>query len=167
MNSRYNKEMLEAVVKECYSISQVLTKLNLRPSGGNYRHIPKLIKKFEIDISHFKHQGWSKGLQLGYKRSIYEYLCNPSKFNIGSNSLRLRLLKENFFQHKCYRCLNDTWLGGKIPLELEHIDGNTDNNELSNLTLLCPNCHALTATYRGKNKKLKKLGSGLPQDKKS
>jgi hypothetical protein len=34
MNSRYNKEMLEAVVKECYSISQVLTKLNLRPSGG-------------------------------------------------------------------------------------------------------------------------------------
>ena len=37
-------------------------------------------------------------------------------------------------------------------LELHHIDGNHSNNELSNLTLLCPNCHALTDNYRGKNK---------------
>ena len=41
---------------------------------------------------------------------------------------------------------------GKIPLEVEHIDGNYKNNRPENLTLLCPNCHSLTATYRGANK---------------
>ena len=50
-------------------------------------------------------------------------------------------------------------MNGEIALELHHIDGDTTNNELSNLQYLCPNCHALTKNYRGKNKalKLKKL----------
>lgn len=40
----------------------------------------------------------------------------------------------------------------KIPLEVEHIDGDYKNNRPENLTLICPNCHSLTATYRGRNK---------------
>jgi len=43
------------------------------------------------------------------------------------------------------------WLGRPIPLELHHIDGNRDNNVLENYQLLCPNCHALTDSYRGRN----------------
>jgi 5-methylcytosine-specific restriction endonuclease McrA len=43
-------------------------------------------------------------------------------------------------------------LGNPIPLELEHKDGNCTNHNIENLELLCPNCHALTDTYRGKNK---------------
>jgi hypothetical protein len=41
---------------------------------------------------------------------------------------------------------------GSIPLEIEHIDGNYTNNKEDNLILLCPNCHSLTATYKGANK---------------
>ena len=41
---------------------------------------------------------------------------------------------------------------GRIPLEVDHIDGNADNNLEHNLRLICPNCHALTATYKGANK---------------
>ena len=40
----------------------------------------------------------------------------------------------------------------KCIIEIEHIDGNSNNNKLSNVTLLCPNCHSLTSTYKGKNK---------------
>ena len=40
----------------------------------------------------------------------------------------------------------------KVPIQLEHIDGNSDNNKLSNLKLLCPNCHSLTPTYGALNK---------------
>jgi len=36
-------------------------------------------------------------------------------------------------------------------LEVEHIDGNWHNNTEDNLTILCPNCHALSDTYRGRN----------------
>lgn len=42
--------------------------------------------------------------------------------------------------------------GNQIPLEVEHKDGNSENNSLINLCLLCPNCHAQTPTYKSKNK---------------
>jgi hypothetical protein len=38
-------------------------------------------------------------------------------------------------------------------LELDHIDGNYQNNALGNLRLMCPNCHSLTPTFRGRNKR--------------
>ena len=44
---------------------------------------------------------------------------------------------------------------GNVPIELEHIDGNSENNNLDNLKLLCPNCHSLTPTYKTLN-----LGNG-------
>ena len=55
------------------------------------------------------------------------------------------------------RCLKCGWaerhsITGKVPVEVEHIDGNWRNNSLKNLTLLCPNCHSLTATYRALNR---------------
>jgi len=55
---------------------------------------------------------------------------------------------------KCSRCeWNEVHpLTGRVPIEVEHIDGDWQNNHPSNLTLLCPNCHSLTATYRGLNR---------------
>ena len=46
---------------------------------------------------------------------------------------------------------------GNVPVEIEHIDGDWQNNAIDNLTLLCPNCHALTPTYRALNR-----GRGRP-----
>lgn len=52
--------------------------------------------------------------------------------------------------HICENCKLTKWLELPIPLELEHIDGNNKNNIKENLLLLCPNCHSLTPTYRGR-----------------
>jgi hypothetical protein len=41
---------------------------------------------------------------------------------------------------------------GKCPVELEHVDGNHENNSFDNLKLLCPNCHSLTPTYKALNR---------------
>lgn len=57
----------------------------------------------------------------------------------------------------CNRCKNTTWQDQNIPLELEHIDGNNQNHNRENLELLCPNCHALTDTWRGRNRKNNKV----------
>jgi hypothetical protein len=58
------------------------------------------------------------------------------------------------FGFACTRC---GWnevnkFSGRTPLEIEHIDGDSENNNESNLTLLCPNCHSLTASFRNLNK---------------
>ena len=51
----------------------------------------------------------------------------------------------------CWQCGITKWNGKDIVLELEHIDGNSENNTEENLSLLCPNCHSQTCTYKGKN----------------
>lgn len=146
---KYTKDQLVNAITSSTSVRQSLLKLNIAAKGGNYRVIKKAIKLYDIDVSHFKGQGWNKGNKYVSKRPIEDYLTN--NFKIQSNKLRLRLLKDGIFSAICNKCENTEWLGKPIPLELEHKDGNSDNNELCNLELLCPNCHAQTETYRGKN----------------
>jgi len=57
---------------------------------------------------------------------------------------------------KCNKCGLDKWLGEEITLELEHKDGNHSNDSRENLELLCPNCHSMTNTWRGRNKRNEK-----------
>lgn len=150
MTKNYTIPYLKAIVKKSKSIREVLSNLNMATAGGNYQTIKKKIAEHNIDTSHFTGQAWNKGKTLGPKRSVDEYLSN--KKSIQSWKLKKRLLKEGLFESKCYNCYKDTWMDQSIPLELHHIDGDNTNNNLSNLTILCPNCHALTDNYRGKNK---------------
>lgn len=52
----------------------------------------------------------------------------------------------------CNVCKLGEWMGQAIPLQLDHIDGNSDNSSRENLRLICPNCHAQTPTYTGRNR---------------
>lgn len=70
-----------------------------------------------------------------------------------TNKLRIRLLNEGIKLHQCESCGLATWSNNPIPLELDHIDGCNNNHLIDNLRLLCPNCHAFTPTYRGRNTK--------------
>jgi hypothetical protein len=140
---------LELAVTASISIAQVLRHLGLRPAGGNYRVIRRAIDQANLDTSHFKGQAWNKNVSLGPKRSLDAYLSN--QYPISSHRLRLRLIDEGVLPARCNKCGGTEWLGQPIPLELEHRDGDHANNSLENLELLCPNCHALTPTYRGKN----------------
>lgn len=165
MKEYTNEEFIEAV-KNSTSIRQVLQKLGLKAAGGNYQTFKNLKEKLNVDTSHFKGHGWRKDRTFKPKRSIEKYLSN--QVSIQSYKLKQRLFNEGYFEKKCYECQRTTWNNKSIPLELEHIDGNPKNNNIDNLTILCPNCHAQTPTYRGKNKKhnnSKKLGSALPSSK--
>lgn len=151
MKSRsYSENDLKEAIASSRSIRQVLKKVGLKPAGGNYQTIRSFIKTMNLDTSHFTGKSWNKGLKLQPKRPIEDYLSN--KYKISSYKLKLRLIKEGVFERRCYFCNQEQWLENPIPLELDHIDGNHQNNNLSNLQLICPNCHALTPNYRGKNK---------------
>src|SRR5678815_3571460 len=68
-----------------------------------------------------------------------------------SNKLRKRLIKDGIKKPQCARCWRVFWEGKDIPLELNHINGDNADNRIENVELICPNCHALTDNYRGKN----------------
>lgn len=66
---------------------------------------------------------------------------------ISSFALKRKLFKSKVKEMKCEECLSTEWMGQIIPLELHHKDGNNKNNNLDNLQILCPNCHALTPNF--------------------
>lgn len=111
---------------------------------------------------------WNKGLSKSdwrvekYSKSLKERRYSFEFIAENFDSVALVSKRKLIFHEQngcCNRCKISSWLGEKLTLELEHKDGNNENNSRSNLEMLCPNCHSLTPTWRGR--KLKWLSSSV------
>ena len=147
---KYSERQLKEAVKNSTSMRQTLKILNVAPYGGNYDVLRKAIKHFSLNTSHFTGQAWNRGMKTSPRRPTKDYLEN--RVVIQSYKLKNRLLQEGLLVRVCANCELSNWQGQPIPIELDHINGNNKDNQLKNLRLLCPNCHALTPTYRSKNR---------------
>jgi hypothetical protein len=158
---KWNIEDLKKAVEQSTSIRKVLIKLNLKPAGGNYEQIKKYIRENSLETNHFKGKGWNKGLKFDAQpiRSLEDILVSESDFQ--SHKLKNRLIKSGIKSPKCEEC---GWAkksaDDRIPVELDHINGNRHDNRLENLRILCPNCHSLKPTHRGLNRTKKCPGGG-------
>jgi len=114
-----------------------------------------------VDWDNVNSDANKRGKQLeAWEKKSYGRLFNGEKLHI--QTLRKILIWD--VENCCELCNTSEWLGSAITLEVHHIDGNNKNNELSNLQILCPNCHSQTDNYRAKNIKKKtcnQLGNTL------
>lgn len=106
-----------------------------------------------------KYCGW-ECYSLVHKQQLAQNRAeNLKNGKLKNKTLRRYLL--SLLPNICSSCQRDTWMNKPIPLDVDHKDGNSDNNLIENLRFLCPNCHSQTTTYKAKNK-----GSGREHLKK-
>ena len=152
----YTKEWLSELCKDSYSYAEVLRKAGRKQGGGTQATLRKKIQEFGIDISHFTGQGWKRKSNCPPQKHKEKYQLNEILIKnspITQKVLRGYVERHNLLEYKCQTCNCDGhWQNGIISLEIDHINGDNSDNRIENLRYLCPNCHALTETYRGRNK---------------
>jgi 5-methylcytosine-specific restriction endonuclease McrA len=151
----WTDELLIEAVKNSFSYRTVIKELGLIPAGGNYDQIKKRIRILEIDTSHFTGSRWNVGVRrkrTRYGTPLKELLVENSGYQ--SHKLKIKLFEEGLKKQICELCgWSKKSIDGRIPVELDHLNGDHSDNRIENLRILCPNCHSLQPTHRGRNKK--------------
>lgn len=92
-----------------------------------------------------------KSIKLKKEQALKKHL-ERNNYKHTSNHLLKKILITSGKKYECEECNLSEWRDNVLSLELDHIDGNSFNNDLNNLRFLCPNCHSITENFRGKNK---------------
>lgn len=153
----WTDDELTVAVATHYSVRSVIKALGLIPASGNYQQVNQRIKQLKLDTTHFTGMGWNVGSRkrkIVQPKPLSELLVNGSL--VQSYKLKHRLFATGLKEPRCELC---SWAesseDGRIPVELDHINGIRTDNRLANLRILCPNCHSLQPTHRGRNKKVR------------
>ena len=143
-------ERLRRAVADSISMAATLRTLGYGPSSARYRAVQRQIEHLGLCTDHWLGQGWAAGARRPSRRQPLEAYLKANR-TVMSSKLRRRLIEEGVKEHECEHCGHREWQGYPVPLELDHVNGDRTDNRIENLRLLCPNCHALTPTYRGRN----------------
>ena len=143
----YNLEELKPIIEEAIKSSKSMMEASSK-TKMNFKTFFKYAKILGLFTPNQSGKGINK---KGNSIPITDILNGKHNY-YSTYKLGKRLIKEGIKEHQCEGCLLKEWNSLQIPLELHHVDGNPNNHNLSNLQLLCPNCHAQTENYRGKKK---------------
>ena len=157
---KYTRDELQEMCSKSHSLTEFGKQMGYCCGGiKGIGAAKEVIQKFNLDHSSIltydnviNGENPNKG-KIDYSKFSYD----PSKYKSGGAK---EAIKKNLIAirgRKCERCRNIEWNNKPIPLQLHHKDGNRANNELDNLELLCPNCHAQTDNYCRKNKRKRKV----------
>lgn len=136
-------------------------------------------RRLNMSFSTFKREATKLGLyytnqgRKGIERSKEERdskrisisLILNGDHKMRSYALKMRLIEEGIKKEICEECgVGKIWNDRELNLHLDHADGDSSNNKIENLRMLCPNCHSQTETYAGRNVRLKNIKNGKKYD---
>jgi 5-methylcytosine-specific restriction endonuclease McrA len=154
----YPEDDVRRAVQVSRSMAQVFVRLGEPWSSRKQAQLKRRLQDLGIQTSHFLGGAWRRGSRTPVvpARPLDEVLVVGRR--VASNNLKHRLFQEGLKPRVCENCGLRQWRGRPISLELDHVNGRKDDNRLENLRILCPNCHAQTDTYRGRNIGTPRLG---------
>lgn len=138
---------LAQAVADNTSMKAVCLALGLKTDGGVQRWLKGHIVKLALCTKHFVRTKVNSAKVLPLTE-----LCKEKPLTTSSSNFRKRLIREGWLVNACSECdMEPLWNNKQLTLQLDHIDGNKNNNRIENLRLLCPNCHSQTETFCGRN----------------
>ena len=143
----YTKDNLIEFVKSSKNWSELLRQCGYTNVGNN-KYIKKKLDEYKIDYTHIENY---VGNRNSIRYTTEELFCENSSHS-GGAKLKIRIIKDFKLKLECNECKLTEWQGVPITLEVDHINGIHNDNRIENLRFLCPNCHSLTDTWRGRNK---------------
>lgn len=139
---------LRDAVKESTNFTDLCKRLNIINKGGRgYNTIQQRLDMDKIDYTHFSYKQQTKVQQY----TDAELFALDT--GIPKTTVRYRLKKRK--QYICSECGLNEWRNKHISLQMDHINGNHNDDRIDNLRWLCPNCHSQTDTYAGRGIKNK------------
>ncbi|MGW6272519.1 HNH endonuclease [Streptomyces sp. NPDC055060] len=145
---RHTEDQLRQAVARSVTMREVLGFLGISNVGGNQAHISRRIAALGIGTSHFV---TPRGRPKGSKGPVLS-LRSRDEGRVPGARLRRELLRAGV-PERCAQCgVGTEWNGKPLRLEVDHINGDWWDNRPENLRLVCPNCHAVTDTYRGRKR---------------
>ena len=148
---KLSDEQFKTLILSSSSCIAAMRQMGFTCCAGNARlTVKRRIMELSIDISHW--QDNTKNAHATTLTSHEKYFAKNTPHSGGH--IRERLLKYNLLEYKCACCDNrGEWNGTELRLQVDHINGDHNDNRLENLRFLCPNCHSQTETFAGKNVK--------------
>jgi predicted RNA-binding Zn-ribbon protein involved in translation (DUF1610 family) len=155
------EDRLRAAVRSASSYADVMRALELDVNDTNHRRIRRAVARLGIDTGHFKRRTWGAAPQPRSRAAEVLQIRPPGSARPNRERLHAAL-QEVGVPYLCAACGNPgEWLGRPLTLQIDHISGDWLDNRAENLRYLCPNCHALTATWC--RKKARRDEGGRPR----
>jgi len=146
----FSESDLRAAIAASECWADVCRFLGYGIKGHNYKTLQRWTAHWDISTEHFDPRARTSRAGVSRRGPLEEVMVEHSTYTRGD--LRRRLLKEGIKQPVCELCgQDDLWLGTRMSMVLDHINGVSDDHRLQNLRILCPNCNATLDTHCGRN----------------